>query len=426
MRYAMNRILNYLRDAIGGVLFYFGQTKLRTALTLLGITVGVSSIIAIMTVLATFEKSANGLVSEMKTNLFYITKDNPVEISFGGDGRGSRNKPPITWSEYEQLKRSLTLTTTMAAAVSEEPSDRTISVGKDELKNRLTSFWGSDGDMLSINKYNIIEGGRNLLETDVDNMSRVAIIGSDVQEELFPYSDPVGQTIKIDNIPFEVIALTEPKGEMLGQSMDSMIGIPISTYLKYFGKRGWRRTDLQLILESESMETLDSATDEAIGVFRAIRKIPPGEDNNFYIATNDQLMDTFGEFTGYISIFIGLIAGISLLVAGIGIANIMLVSLTERIKEIGIRKALGARRVDIFLQFLIEAILISIIGGIVGIILGLSFGNIVALFLEQDPVIPFDWVLYSIQICASMGIIFGLYPAIKASRLNPIDSMRYE
>tara|TARA_B100000965_G_scaffold170556_1_gene142306 strand:- start:9593 stop:10435 length:843 start_codon:yes stop_codon:yes gene_type:complete len=280
--------------------------------------------------------------------------------------------------------------------------------------------------MLSINKYNIVEGGRNLLETDVDNMSRVAIIGSDVQEELFPYSDPVGQTIKIDNIPFEVIALTEPKGEMLGQSMDSMIGIPISTYLKYFGKRGWRRTDLQLILESESMETLDAATDEAIGVFRAIRKIPPGEDNNFYIATNDQLMDTFGEFTGYISIFIGLIAGISLLVAGIGIANIMLVSLTERIKEIGIRKALGARRVDIFLQFLIEAVLISIIGGIVGIILGLSFGNVVALFLEQDPVIPFNWVFYSIQICASMGIIFGLYPAIKASRLNPIDSMRYE
>ena len=422
----MNRILNYLRDAIGGVLFYFGQTKLRTALTLLGITVGVSSIIAIMTVLTTFEKSANGLVSEMKTNLFYITKDNPIEISFGGDGRGSRNKPPITWSEYEQLKRSLTLTTTMAAAVAEEPSDRTISAGKDELKNRLTSFWGSDGDMLSINKYNIVEGGRNLLETDVDNMSRVAIIGSDVQEELFPYSDPVGQTIKIDNIPFEVIALTEPKGEMLGQSMDSMIGIPISTYLKYFGKRGWRRTDLQLILESESMETLDAATDEAIGVFRAIRKIPPGEDNNFYIATNDQLMDTFGEFTGYISIFIGLIAGISLLVAGIGIANIMLVSLTERIKEIGIRKALGARRVDIFLQFLIEAVLISIIGGIVGIILGLSFGNVVALFLEQDPVIPFNWVFYSIQICASMGIIFGLYPAIKASRLNPIDSMRYE
>jgi putative ABC transport system permease protein len=426
MHYAMNRILNYLRDAIGGVLFYFGQTKLRTALTLLGITVGVSSIIAIMTVLTTFEKSANGLVSEMKTNLFYITKDNPIEISFGGDGRGSRNKPPITWSEYEQLKRSLTLTTTMAAAVAEEPSDRTISVGKDELKNRLTSFWGSDGDMLSINKFNIVEGGRNLLETDVDNMSRVAIIGSDVQEELFPYSDPVGQTIKIDNIPFEVIALTEPKGEMLGQSMDSMIGIPISTYLKYFGKRGWRRTDLQLILESESMETLDAATDEAIGVFRAIRKIPPGEDNNFYIATNDQLMDTFGEFTGYISIFIGLIAGISLLVAGIGIANIMLVSLTERIKEIGIRKALGARRVDIFLQFLIEAVLISIIGGIVGIILGLSFGNVVALFLEQDPVIPFNWVFYSIQICASMGIIFGLYPAIKASRLNPIDSMRYE
>ena len=159
--------------------------------------------------------------------------------------------------------------------------------------------------------------------------------------------------------------------------MDSMIGIPISAYLKYFGGKGWRgRPDLQLILEAESMDTLEDATDEAIGVFRAIRKIPPGEPNNFYIATNDQLMDTFGSFTSSIKIFVGLVAGISLIVAGIGIANIMLVSLTERIKEIGIRKALGARRVDIFLQFLIEAILISILGGIVGIILGLSLIHI--------------------------------------------------
>ena len=171
----MNRIINYLRDAIGGVLFYFGQTKLRTALTLLGITVGVSSIIAIMTVLATFEKATNGLVSEMKTNVFYITKDNPIQISFGGSGRGDRNKPNITWSEYEQLKRSLTLTQNISATVAEEPSDRTISVGKNELKNRLTSFWGGDGDILALNKYEIISG-RNMNQQDLDNRSRVAMI----------------------------------------------------------------------------------------------------------------------------------------------------------------------------------------------------------------------------------------------------------
>ena len=149
---------------------------------------------------------------------------------------------------------------------------------------------------------------------------------------------------------------------------------------------------------------MDAATDEAIGAFRAIRKIPPGAENNFYIATNDQLMDTFGDFTKYLQMFIGLVAGISLLVAGIGIANIMLVSLTERIKEIGVRKALGARKIDIFLQFLIEATLISIIGGIVGIIIGLLFGNVVAYFLQQDPIIPLNWVFYSIQICVFMGL----------------------
>jgi len=423
----MNRIINYLVDAIGGVLFYFGQTKLRTALTLMGITVGVSSIIAIMTVLETFEQSTESLVADMKTNIFYITKDNPVQVQFGNDaGWGKRKIPRITWDEYEQLKRNLTLVTNMAATTTEEPSDRTISVGKEELKSRLASFWGSDGDVLSVSKYDILDG-RNIQDVDIENASRVAIVGYYIKEQLFPYSNPVGQNIEIDNIPFEIIALTEPKGELLGTNMDSMIGIPISTYLKYYGGKGWRgRPDLQLILEAESMDTLEDATDEAIGVFRAIRKIPPGEPNNFYIATNDQLMDTFGSFTSSIKIFVGLVAGISLIVAGIGIANIMLVSLTERIKEIGIRKALGARRVDIFLQFLIEAILISILGGIVGIILGLSFGNVVATFLEQDPVIPYEWVFYSLQICAFMGIIFGLYPAIKASKLNPIDSMRYD
>jgi putative ABC transport system permease protein len=421
----MNRVFNYLSDAIGGVLYYFSQTKLRTALTLLGITVGVSSIIAIMTVLATFQKATDGLVSEMKTNVFYITRDNPTEISFGARHSGARNKPRITWSEYEQLKRSLTLTTNMSAVVAEEPSDRTISYEGEELKNRLSSLWGSDGDILSLYKYNIIDG-RSIRQIDLDNSSRVAMIGYDVKEELFPFSNPVGQTIKIDNIPFEVICVLSPKGKVLGQSMDSTIGIPISTYLKYFGGRSWRRADLQLILESESMETLDEASDEAIGVFRSIRKIPPGAENNFYLATNDQLQETFGDFTSYLKMFIGLVAGISLLVAGIGIANIMLVSLTERIKEIGVRKALGARKIDIFLQFLIEASLISIIGGIVGIILGVSFGNIVAYFLQQDPTIPFNWIFYSLGICALMGIIFGLYPALKASRLNPIDSMRYE
>lgn len=420
----MNRIINYLFDVVRGVLFYFSQTKLRTALTLLGITVGVSSIIAIMTVLATFEKATDQIVADVRTNVFYITRENPIQVSFGNNSKWARNKPKITWSEYEQLKRSLKLIKNMSAVVSEEPSDRTISVGKKEFKSRIQSFWAADGDMLSLYKYDIVDG-RNIQEVDITNRSRVAIVGSDIKNELFPFRNPVGETLKIDNIPFEIIALTEEKGEIGGQSMDSMIGIPISTYLKYFGGR-WNRTDLQLVLESESIDNVDNATDEAIGVFRAIRKIPPGDPNNFYIATNDQLMDTFGEFTGYLKTFVGLITGISLLVAGIGIANIMLVSLNERIKEIGIRKALGARRSDIFLQFLIEAILISLLGGAVGIILGLSFGNVVALFLDQSPVIPFDWVFYSLQICASMGIIFGLYPAIKASKLNPIDSMRYD
>ena len=157
----MNRIINYLIDVVRGVLFYFSQTKLRTALTLLGITVGVSSIIAIMTVLATFEKSTDQVVADVRTNVFYITRENPIEVSFGNNNKWARNKPKITWSEYEQLKRSLKLTKNMSAVVSEEPSDRTFSVGKKEFKSRLQSFWAADGDMLSLYKYDIVDG-RNI------------------------------------------------------------------------------------------------------------------------------------------------------------------------------------------------------------------------------------------------------------------------
>ena len=183
----MNRIINYLIDVVRGVLFYFSQTKLRTALTLLGITVGVSSIIAIMTVLATFEKSTDQVVADVRTNVFYITRENPIEVSFGNNNKWARNKPKITWSEYEQLKRSLKLTKNMSAVVSEEPSDRTFSVGKKEFKSRLQSFWAADGDMLSLYKYDIVDG-RNIQNIDIQNRSRVAIIGSAIKNELFPLS----------------------------------------------------------------------------------------------------------------------------------------------------------------------------------------------------------------------------------------------
>ena len=425
----MNRIINYLVDAIGGVLFYFGQTKLRTALTLMGITVGVSSIIAIMTVLETFEQSTESLVADMKTNIFYITKDNPVQVQFGNDaGWGKRKIPRITWDEYEQLKRNLSLVTNMAATTTEEPSDRTISVGKEELKSRLASFWGSDGDVLSVSKYDILDG-RNIQDVDIENASRVAIVGYYIKEQLFPYSNPVGQNIEIDNIPFEIIALTEPKGELLGQNMDSMIGIPISTYLKYYGGKGWRgRPDLQLILEAESMDTLEDATDEAIGVFRAIRKIPPGEPNNFYIATNDQLMDTFGSFTSSIKIFVGLVAGISLIVAGIGSANIMLVSLTERIKEIGIRKALGAPPSSIKLIIVLESVFVTAISGYVGLLLGGAVLNSFDLedYWITDPGVSTSLVIGATFTLILAGLIAAYVPANRAASIKPIVALRDE
>ena len=261
------------------------------------------------------------------------------------------------------------------------------------------------------------------MEDDIRFSRNITILGPDVVDILFPFEDPIGKVIQIKGLDYTVIGVTERKGQAFGQSQDYFALIPISLYLQRYSSR-W--TSLGINVEAESPEIFEKTIDEVIGLMRVIRKVPPEKENDFEILSNEELLETFAGLTGGIKIFASAVSVIALLVAGIGIMNIMLVSVTERIKEIGIRKAIGATKGDILTQFLTEAVFLSQFGGIVGVILGILGGNIVAVLLNVPAVIPMDWAFYGLVVCSVIGIGFGIYPAWRAANLDPVESLRYE
>jgi len=268
-----------------------------------------------------------------------------------------------------------------------------------------------------------IQYGRFITETDVQNNRRVAVLGMDVIEKLFRFADPIGQKIILDNNEFEVIGVFERKGEGFGQSNDNFALIPITTMQTLYGKN---IRSLNIAIQAQDKESFEASKENIISVLRVIRKVKPGEENNFEIFSNESLIVEVNKFTQYFKYGAGFISFISLIAAGVGIMNIMLVSVTERTREIGVRKAIGAKSKSILIQFLVEAIILCQIGGIIGILLGILSGNVLGLYLNSPVVIPYDWVIIGFVVCFSVGIIFGVYPAYKAAKLNPIDALRFE
>ena len=391
--------------------------KLRSTLTLLGISVGIFSVISVMTAIKTLESSIESGLNVFGTNTFLITKD--PAIQFGGNEK-YRNRKNIDLNQYLQLKERAKLPILVSGG-DETERVRVVTYKDKKTKQAPRVSGGDSGTLRTVNTY--IADGRNLTEEDVHLSRSVCIIGADVVDILFPFEDPLGKVIQLQGINFTVVGVTERQGQSFGQSQDNYVFMPVTTFLQRFRGKSY---SLGITVESESSELYNETLDEVIGVLRAIRKVPPGEENDFEITTNDELMETFGTFTGSIKIFAFSISVIALIVAGIGIMNIMLVSVTERIKEIGIRKAIGATRSHILFQFLTESVFLCQIGGIIGVIFGVAAGNIISLVAKVPAVIPFDWAIYGVISCSIIGIGFGSYPAWRAANLDPVESMRFE
>ena len=395
------------------------SNRLRASLTILGVVVGIFSIIVIMTIITMLQKSIENGVSQLSKNTFQIQKF-PIMMGGGPNARRRfRNRKDITIADYYRLEGLLKGAKYMGA---EQWQFGKVIKYKNLSTNPNIQIAGETTGGIKTNDWHV-KYGRSIRERDVQYSTNVCLIGSDVIEKLFPNINPIGQTIKVDNYPLKVIGLLEKQSQMFGSSRDSRVVMPLTTFQNIYGRRSY---SVNIMIQSESKENYNQVIQSAIGYMRTIRKVKPGEDNDFDIFSNESLIQQINVMTSGIKIGALVISIIALLAAGIGIMNIMLVSVTERTREIGIRKAVGARKSNILTQFLLEAIVLCLIGGFVGILLGVGIGNLAGSFLNAQSAIPYNWVAIGLSLCVVVGIIFGTYPAYKASNLDPIEALRYE
>lgn len=393
--------------------------KLRTMLTILGIVVGIFSIIVIMTVITMLQNSIEGGLSMLNKNTFQIQKWPAMQMGGPGSGHRFRNRKDITIEDYYRLSEMLSQAKYIGA---EQWQWGKVVKFRNTETNPNINVAGVTSGAVQTNDWRI-EYGRSLRETDIQYSNNVCLLGSDVVDKLFPSVNPIGQIVRVDNRPFNVIGVLESQPSLFGGSRNDFVVVPITTFQSMYGKRS---RSVNIMVMSNSELDYNETIEAAIGYMRTIRKVGPGQENDFDIFSNESLITQMNDITGGVKIGAMVVSIIALLAAGIGIMNIMLVSVTERTKEIGIRKAVGAKKINILSQFLFEAIFLCLLGGFIGIVLGVGIGNIAGGFLNAQTAIPYDWVVIGLLLCVTVGIIFGTYPAYKASNLDPIEALRYE
>lgn len=419
MNQTFENILHEIRESLAMALVALKTNKLRSVLTLLSMAVGVFSIIAVMTAMGVMVNSIENGLSQLGVNTFQVQR-NPMFNSDDPRERAKiRNRKKITYAQGLLVKEH----TTFAKAVGLEAWEggKIVSTTTGQKTNPGVSIAGEDIEGFSTNDWSIGDG-RMFTSDELASARNVAVLGTVVVNKLFPRTDPLGQTIRVDGQEYQVIGVLEPKGGMLGGNQDNFITIPLTTFFKVYGST----RDIHIMVQSSSRDTYEDCIEQVRGTMRAARHVPPGAEDDFYIFSNDTVIQQFNVFSNYVQLGLLFISGVALIAAGVGIMNIMLVSVTERTREIGIRKAIGARKNNILGQFILEAVVLSELGGVFGIVLGIIAGNIIAIVFEVPPVIPIGWTTLGFFTCSIIGIVFGVYPAWKAANLDPIEALRYE
>ncbi|MCX7909908.1 MAG: ABC transporter permease [Ignavibacteria bacterium] len=392
--------------------------KLRTFLTLLSIAMGVFALIAAGTIITSFEKAVLKQLEDVGETTFWIKREPAIQT--GHTWYKYRKRKPITFREWKELKK-MTNSTNLISAHS-FTSGMTINAGN--LSTDPDVFLvGADNTFFITNAIDV-EIGRTFTEEDIDYNRNVAIIGNDVIVKIFPNTNPLGKEIIVKNQRYTVIGVMKTRGAMLGQSKDNMVIIPLTNFLKYFASP-WEES-LTISVRALDRTLIESTMDEVIGNLRVVRNVKPWEENTFEIETNETISQQFGSFVNFLSIFGFLSGGFALIAAGVGIMNIMLVAVKERTREIGIRKAVGAKKRWVLWQFIFEAITLCQVGGIIGIILGVVGGYLLGNAIKLPMYFPISWIILSVIVCTILGISFGAYPAYRAANLDPIEALRYE
>lgn len=392
---------------------------LRSALTLLGVLVGVFSIIVVMTAMRVMQKDIESKISQLGSQTFMIRKW--PGLHFGGPEGFEKiwRRKNITFSDGKRLQEKATL----PASIGLETS---FWAGEVQTRYKASApnvrLFGETPGSFPAKNWDIAEG-RLLMDADVEGARDVCVLGSGLARSVFPYGSAVGEKLKVDGINYTVVGVLESKGGSLGGDQDNFAVVPITTGSNRYGR--WGRS-LNILVQARDQASYDSTVEQVRGLLRVIRKVPPGEEDDFEISSNDSMITQFQTFTQALRLGVAVISSISLIAAGIGIMNIMLVSVTERTREIGIRRAIGAKKRNIMAQFIMEAVILCEVGGVIGVALGILGGNALAFLLKLTPVIPLDGIVMGLVICSIVGIVFGTYPAYKAANLDPIESLRYE
>ncbi len=404
-------------EAIRVALQSLWANKLRSVLTLLGVVIGVAAVIAVVT----FVDGINGYVAErifrLGADVFLVSKVSPVVTNIDDFLEGQKRKD-ITLEDYQAVLEGCRACKVTGAATF-NPNGHVKYADQSSSDTWIRGFTPS---MVVIYDMEIV-AGRALNENDVRNGSRVAVIGYDILDKLMPGVDPIGKEIRVDGELYRVIGLGKKEGKTLGQSRDNYVIIPISTWLKQYGSH----TSIRISAKADGVgAALETAMDESRVILRARRHDLPGQPDSFATETNASFLGIWSSISGSFFIAMIAIAAISLIVGGIVIMNIMLVSVTERTREIGIRKAMGARSADVLRQFLIESSTIAVVGGVLGIIFGVGIAKLTTQLIGMPSAIKLWSVVAAMILAASVGIFFGVYPASRAARLDPIAALRFE
>jgi putative ABC transport system permease protein len=397
--------------------------KLRSFLTLLGVMAGVATVIMMVSFVVGFDNSVVSAFNSFGTHLVQFQKYEP---RFGGGHdipEEQRNRRDLTLADAAALKRLAPL----AAAVSPE---RYIAVGV-EIKagraeaNGVQAVGATPDYALADNRF--VADGRFLTDADVRHAARVCVLGTDVAQALYPNRDPIGQTLQLNGHAYSVIGLFEKRGAFMGGSLDNLLVIPISSFDEQFPQvRDGGRDTLHIATVPGRAEDFQALMDQETSILRVRRKLRGSQPNDFATFTSDSALQTFRQITGGIAAVMIVIAAVALLVGGVGVMNIMLVNVTQRTREIGLRKAIGGTRRDIAVQFLAEAVTLTGVGGGLGIVAGLAAALLAQLLFKFHAAAPLWSILLGFGVSSAVGVVFGLWPAVKAARLDPIDALRYE
>jgi putative ABC transport system permease protein len=393
--------------------------KLRSALTLLGVLVGVFSIIVVMTAMRVLQQNIERELSEVGSHTFQISK---WPGAFFGGHEGFEKfwrRRNITLEQGRQLAERATLARSTGLWENFWAGE---AVSRFDKTPPGVEMIGATPGVFAARNWNVAEG-RALTDADVDSAHPVCVLGAGLAKTLFPFGSALGDRVKLDGIHYTVVGVLEPRGTSLGGDQDNFAVAPITTALNRYG-RAW--VSMRIVVQARDAASYDDTVEQARGVLRALRQVPPGQEDDFEIFSNDSLIAQFNSITSSVRWGVAVISSIALLAAGIGIMNIMLVSVTERTREIGIRRAVGAKKRAILTQFILEAVVLCEIGGTLGVVLGILGGNATAYFLKMPPAVPVDWIIIGLLLCSFVGIVFGTYPAYKAANLDPIESLRYE